>query len=174
MEYITSDYIRLARIECDCCREDHFIELIYDISSNELYFESNKQPFSFKQRIGHLIQFKRFSKDYISGNLRDNFGIIIKKNQIEKLIKLLKNLGFDKKAKAIPPQIEEKNFIELFDKNGILFSKDEDNEFHLSIHPTDKSELIWHHTEGNFYGHLHNFEISIFLLSLKTYIGDFT
>jgi len=171
MEIITGNYTKLAIIECSVCRENHTLELIYDHDDMTVWFEMMPQSFPFSLKLKHWFLFKFYPELFTLGYYRQFFSIALTNNQIIKIIEVLEKVGYKSRSSYLSQNYV--NFIEYFDVNGVMISKDKDlDHIDLSIHAVEKTELNWRRTTGAWEAGLSKEDTEIFIGTLRSLVYE--
>jgi len=193
MKIITDNYDRIAKIECSCCREAHFIDLIMDKDDKALWFEFNEQRWGWKNKLRNWWLLKTKRESFVSGEHRNFFSVLIGRNQVSQIISLLEEKGYESLKAPECQSIEEladwekqigfqfsimstrhkvgSNYYEnYFDINGLMITHwDGDGHIEISYHPTEKDYNVKEYMGSTFCMCLEKIQVDYFLNKLKTF-----
>lgn len=144
---IITDYIKkIARIECSCCSDIHYLDLIKEKEDKNLYLEINDILF-FWQRVNDYFKIFLNKESYISGKNRDTNQIIVTKNQLKELADVLYNEGYQERF--INYEIKDLNefLIYYYEVNNFILAKEKDSEIYYLIIHLSEEDNIWRFTK---------------------------
>ena len=167
---------------CSICQEAHQIHIYQNDIDFTLTFEAKAQPFSLKQRLGHLIKLLFQRQSFITGNNRNFFGVILEREQLIELHDKLVERHYTHYGVCEPitktynvkfkGKFHTETIIEYFEQDGIRLLYDVYiTEVHLSVHYMPKKPILAF-TKGAITNELNMFHSSRFLTALAKCIGD--
>jgi len=164
MKIITDNYIKLASIECSCCREAHVLEVSLEKDDYSLNFEFKSQNFDLWYKIKNYLKIKFNTESYKTGENRFFNSIIISNSQIRDFVKILKEHKYKSSTQKfkINEEIDRyKNIIKIYFNFEFLILYKIDNNFELCITYEDGS--LWKFITGEAYASLSKENVEILL-----------